>query len=279
MFSSLAFIPMHNIDMQKINLGYFHEFARGVGWLQLVEPDISIDDTLCTVLNRVHALLYDRMTNQLVPLSTSKQVTAELIQAITGITSRQGNGEKTNEQDAQAVSAALQKFETVFLAELSLLDAYFVSQKGLYSTNSLIEQADVSIPDTIRKQMSQETVKEIKQAGRCLAFELPTASAFHILRAVESVMQDYFKELVGSLPIKQIRNWGAFIKNLQSNSANPKIIANLEQIKDNYRNPIVHPDAVVEMEDAMSLFSLCQSALILITKEIQDLKAAKTATP
>jgi len=38
----------------------------------------------------------------------------------------------------------------------------------------------------------------LKEAGRCLAFDLPTACAFHICRATEALMLTYYEALTGN---------------------------------------------------------------------------------
>jgi hypothetical protein len=44
----------------------------------------------------------------------------------------------------------------------------------------------------------------------------------------------------------------------------------LHAIKDNHRNPLMHPEDVLTMHEAVSLFSICQS---MIESLISDLEA------
>ena len=40
-------------------------------------------------------------------------------------------------------------------------------------------------------------------------------------------------------------------------------------MKDNYRNPLMHPEDTLEVPDAISLFCLCQSAIEALVKEMK----------
>jgi hypothetical protein len=95
--------------------------------------------------------------------------------------------------------------------------------------------------DACRAEFTDDEKYDINQGAKCLAFEVPTAAAFHLMRATESVIQRYYGEVVGKLPPKKSRNWGAYIANLRRCGAEPKIISALEDMKELYRNPIIHP--------------------------------------
>jgi hypothetical protein len=122
--------------------------------------------------------------------------------------------------------------------------------------------------------------QEVRQAGRCLAFDIPTAAAFHIIRATESVIREYYQLILGSLPKMKMRNWGAYIRNLQtSGKADAGVIAILNHIKETYRNPILHPESVVSLEESQIIVSLCASAITQMVLKISDgrLSIAKAA--
>src|SRR6267142_645621 len=74
------------------------------------------------------------------------------------------------------------EFETVLANELPGLATYVVSQKGIYSTDELISHAEMHVPEKCRGVLSKKASDDIQQAGKCLAFEVATASAFHMWR-------------------------------------------------------------------------------------------------
>lgn len=89
------------------------------------------------------------------------------------------------------------QFEVVLTvtAELQNLATYHATQKGIYSTADLINVADKMLPEPIRKKMTSKVLEEIRQSGRCLAFDNATASGFHIMRATELVMHEFYLEV------------------------------------------------------------------------------------
>ena len=83
-------------------------------------------------------------------------------------------------------------FETVLAAELQTLATYHASQKGIYSTPDLIERAENTLPESVRNKLPFDVVSDLRESGKCLAFDTATASGFHVLRAVESVLHAYY---------------------------------------------------------------------------------------
>jgi len=63
---------------------------------------------------------------------------------------------------------------------------------------------------------------------------------------------------------------GEYIKKVEAEGANPKIVGTRRQIKDLHRNPLMHPDAVLSEPDAIVLLGVVTSA---ITAMIEDMKA------
>jgi hypothetical protein len=150
-----------------------------------------------------------------------------------------------------------------------------VEQIGAYRTPTLIESADVVFPTNVRDKLQPDAVKDVRDAGRALAFELPTAVGFHICRAVETTLLQYFSELDIELPA--YRNLGRYIEALESSAEekgiDPKVLATLDQFRDLHRNPIMHPDVHLNMEEAQILFALAQSAISGIVLDITKIKS------
>lgn len=168
-----------------------------------------------------------------------------------------------NSYNISLINAAITKFETVLANELPGLAIYHVDQKGIYSTDDLLTKADCHIPETVRKELPGKAAQDIREAGKCLAFDLSTASAFHTWRALETVMGYYYVSLTGKTfeesGVKQ--NWGAYITALKTIKAEEKITSFLDHIRGAYRNPISHPEETLESEEAFSLFSAGISAI------------------
>lgn len=174
-------------------------------------------------------------------------------------------------------------FETILTAELQILDTYHPLQKGIYSTRDLIAQAECTLPEAIRKRLTTDVVEEIRQSGRCLAFDNATASGFHIMRATEALMHQYYLTVCKPKPPPKDRldNWGEYLTALRA-CTNPhahEVAALLQQIKNQHRNPIMHPEVVLTVEEAFTLFEVAQAAIIAMASKLRPPKAAQAKKP
>jgi hypothetical protein len=171
------------------------------------------------------------------------------------------------------------EFETVLANELPGLATYIVYQKGIYSTDELISEADHHVPESLREILSPKAKEDIRQGGRCLAFEVGTASAFHMWRAVEAVMDSYHEALTGKTFAQAgvTRNWGEYIKTLVKAKAEKKITSFLDHIREEYRNPVSHPEETVELDEAFLLFGASMSAIVQMLRPVSEIRDKKAA--
>ena len=100
----------------------------------------------------------------------------------------------------KTLQSQLRKFETVFNAELASMETYWIEPKGIYSTIDLIEHAEHIFSKSVTAQLDDGTRQDINEAGRCIAFDLPTATAFHVWRAVERELRIYYEAWTGRMP-------------------------------------------------------------------------------
>jgi len=179
--------------------------------------------------------------------------------------------------EAYGIISALKEFETVFAAELPTFATYMVSKKGIYSTQDLTEQAELAIDERARSVLSQDSLRDFREAGRCLAFELSTGAGFHTMRAVESVLRFYWslvkKQAGGGKPPEMAQ----CIKELRADGEDPKLMDILDHIRDLHRNTIMHPEAFLEMTDALRLFDISKSAISAMGDRIKVLNAGVAA--
>jgi hypothetical protein len=167
------------------------------------------------------------------------------------------------------------EFEVVLTAELQTLAVYHVTQKGIYSTSDLIVKAENTLPQSILLKVNQQVIEEIRQSGRCLALDCGTACAFHIMRAIEMVMHEYYVAVCkpNPKPRKRLNNWGAYIDKFR-NSPKPEvteIAVLLQQIKDKHRNLIMHPDITLSMDEAFTTFEIAQGVIIAMAAKLPKL--------
>ncbi len=169
------------------------------------------------------------------------------------------------------IRQAASKFETILAAELSNSDTYWISPKGTHKTSMLFRSARSVLPDSIIKVVP-EAASDFDEAGRCWLFDTYTAVGFHLMRATDAVMRRYYRAAVGIEPKTKFRNWGAYIKVFRNcPQADKKIVDFLDQIKEAYRNPILHPEQNLTADDAQILFGVCVSVISMMARGIEDL--------
>lgn len=174
---------------------------------------------------------------------------------------------------------AADTFEKIMLAELSTMATYFVSEKGVYNTNKLIESADEMFPEEIRRVLTEndQAIRDIRAAGKCLVFDLGTAAGFHIARAVESVVLQYLEvlcpEVLHDPEAKFTRNLNGYITLAKNHGGDKTLCAALDQFRDLHRNPLIHPEAHIEVNEAMRLLGIASST---ISEVILDIKSRET---
>jgi hypothetical protein len=170
------------------------------------------------------------------------------------------------------ITTALQTFETVLREELREAATYYVPRRGIYFTPALVDAADETFPPEVRPQIPQKTFEDWRSAGRCLAFNLLSAAGFHVARAVEGTLESYYQAASGK-PTATLKSWHDYAKELEklkkpSGLPSHKIIAEILQMKDDYRNPIMHPRVVLTESDARMLFSNGESLIIGMAQEL-----------
>jgi hypothetical protein len=159
--------------------------------------------------------------------------------------------------------------ESLLLGELAVQPVYHVWRKRAYDTEALVGEGETIFSKELRDDLNEDELYNIREAGKCLAFEIPTAAAFHLFRCAESIIRRYYELVVGELPKPKMRNWGLYIRNLRKCGADEMVLAFLGQIKDLHRNPVIHPETKLGTEEALSLTAIVDSAMQAIVKDMK----------
>jgi hypothetical protein len=187
------------------------------------------------------------------------------------------------EQEANKIQRALDDFEAVFSSEAQDLEVFSVPQKCAYSTTTLIDAGENVLPPSVRDFISNYAKEEMHEAGRCLAFTLPTAAGFHMVRALEAVVRNYWDVLSAGKPRPKYASgddaaMGTFISEVEKEGADKKAIETLKQLTKLHRNPIAHPDAVLSEPEAIILLGVVTSAITVMVEEMKT-KGLTAAPP
>jgi hypothetical protein len=129
--------------------------------------------------------------------------------------------------------------------------------------------------------MDERAAKDYNAAGRCLAFGLPTASGFHITRAVEAVLQQYYRAYLKDAAKDNPERWtwfdyvDALEKFADTAIVTPKpkdtTLGHLDQLRALERNKVIHPRADLDATTAFVLFNNCTNAIIAMAQEMKIL--------
>lgn len=170
--------------------------------------------------------------------------------------------------DATTLTKTLHGFSVSLQDELDRLPTFTVVKKGNLSIHSLVRGASDGYPKSVLELTDDFIANEINQAGKCLAFELPTSCGFHILRAVEIGIKGYVHAATGSLPRMNQRNWGEYIRLLENAGCGTDFIDVLKILKTK-RNPLMHPQDNLETDEAVSLFCICQAGMEALVADVR----------
>lgn len=146
--------------------------------------------------------------------------------------------------------------ETV-LAEASGKIAFIATDKR-YTVQKLLEDVGSLFGEGIFDGLSDIAKFDFIEGGKALAYELPTAAAFHILRGTEASLRDFYVRVVKRDRIKEPRMWGPIVSDLRGKRKAPPalLLDNLDSLRANFRNPTQHPEKVYDLDEAQDLLAL-----------------------
>ncbi|MBR7979208.1 hypothetical protein [Burkholderia cenocepacia] len=143
-------------------------------------------------------------------------------------------------------------------AELKLINAYTISPKRL-DVAKLTDDIEHLFAPGVYQSLTDVAKYDISEAGRCIAFERPTAAAFHLMRATEEVLRGYYCFYVRRNRIDKML-WYPMIQALQQHrraKVNDVLHRQLDNIRVSFRNPTQHPDKMYDIQEVQDLFGLC----------------------
>jgi len=165
----------------------------------------------------------------------------------------------------------ISKLEMTVFAEAVTKKVYVLEQRR-YTTAFLLDSPDQLLSQGEFDRLSDLARSDFRGACKCLLFGQATATAFHILRATEEVLKSYYR-----LHRKQKRlakpMWGSMVDQLRKKSRQKPpsaLLSELDNIRESYRNPTQHPEAVYDLDGAQNLFGLCLSAISKMAGELPE---------
>jgi hypothetical protein len=259
--------------MIRISIPFFYGLGAAVRQVSGLHAGMTLADVWPTLWGAQDELSKLFATDWFLPAVKNAWGPGQrLVEALKAITQQTDFQKKLEYLEVVHVTAALNDFETVLRSELVNADVYFVTRKAGYDTSVLIWNAEVNFAKELPVKVPL-AIPDIREAGKCLAFEMSTAAGFHVLRATEAVIRAYWTTVSKGKPHPKQKNLGVYLKNMQEKKlGNAKVLATLQQIKDLHRNPLAHPEETLTLDEAVGLFGIVQSAINAMLKEIPEPK-------
>ncbi len=260
-----------------MNLHEVYTFSKALHPLSHLKDDLTIKANIFVLWGAREEL--EAMVKAGSPLlGTARRAAMKLIETIDQVIPKNIidafdiSDQETFGYRASLITESLKELESVLRNDMPGIAAYLVSQKGIFNTDDLISNAERYFPDDIQVVLPAQACNDLREAGRCLAYELATACVFHLWRAVETVMLAYCHRLTGQEWKGKNKNWAAYIAALKEAKADERITVFLEHIRTQYRNPQTHPDEAIGLMEALQLFGTAMSSINQMLVAIQKLQ-------
>lgn len=244
----------NNVKRRPIQPYFF--FGTAVRYLQDAADGWAILDTgenwrIRTNVQQVLTMMED--LNLRVSLQTDA---AKKLEALLEEYNEAKEGATLSQEEAETLSKCVDALRKTLEAELRATFAYSVSPKRSDVGRLIDDPASLLAPNVFNK-LPDIAKYDLREAGRAIAFELPTASAFHLMRAVESVLRQFYATVVRRG--RRAKMWGEIVADIRTRRVAEKhqiLLNHLDHIRSAFRNPTQHPDAQYDVQQAQDLWSL-----------------------
>ncbi|WP_376988336.1 hypothetical protein [Bosea sp. R86505] len=275
--------------MQHVNLSFFVELGGSIALLKSFakrEADVPFFEAWPPLGDLMEKLSRLVDNGHPIRLETSANPAYTLLTELRGIRQRHFDGpdgvlDTSKNWGASSVPAwefvvlSIDFFHNVLAAEFTNSATFTVPQRWGYRTPTLILDAASCAELGGREDFQGTPLIDFREAGKCLAFEMPTASGFHSARAVEAILQRYYRAFIG--PVPERATMGYLVPQLEEASKakgvehpDQRTVITLREIKDLDRNPLAHPEATLDMVSAKALFELAGIAIWRMLNEIDQ---------
>lgn len=291
-------VPVSGTKMDRINVaGYFLLGARVHALLGL-KTGMQIAEVLPMLADADEYLdMFVNVTKgpkgeQSRPVAQELQKGLELLTLLPPRLAKAGlgfnlAGRVLSDKQVSLITKLVEQFEAVFCSETPTMGIFYVTPKRAYSTEILLNKAETVLDATDLDYLPGLTTQDMRRAGTCLLFDQFTAAGFHSMRAVEAVARSYYFLITGAEPVRirssghrESFNLGQLVDGLQvvldrlklskqSTGLLGIVVPVLERLTKIYRNPIMHPEMVLDEHDAVDVFDLTKTAISNMTSDIR----------
>lgn len=194
-------------------------------------------------------------------LRISREKATQLRDAIQAVLAGQTDATRQiSEAERLRIQYATNDFRSVFLSEIGVLPVFLASEKEGYDLHVLIDSGERLFPSDLL-QKAPEAMEDCRQAGKALAYELATACGFHVFRVTESVLKRYW-DYMSRKQRPNLETLGNYAAELEKGSfGEAKIWESIKQMTKLHRNPLIHPEVLLTVEEAIGIVGIARSVV------------------
>jgi hypothetical protein len=184
-------------------------------------------------------------------------------------------------QEAGEISMAMTDVRKTLVAELEEFQIYIVTPKRLHVEKLLRDVPGLLAPGVYGK-LPEIARFDFTEAGKCIAFERPTAAAFHLLRGTESVLREFYCQIAKQQRIRLPRMWKDMVDDLRKRrkaKTYRTLLDHLDHIRLNFRNPTQHPEKVYDIQEVQELWGVCADVVTRMAGTLPEASTALTQLP
>jgi hypothetical protein len=240
----------------------------------------------------LRASLNEVVSDKILPFQQTKESAIQLIGVVDEIwKSRSDTGTLAvpfRPDELLRLESAITDLTVSLRREVDGMPIFFVTPRRAYDVKALLNDAAQVLNQSHVGLLAPGTLDDVREAGICIAFAVPTAAGFHSVRAVEAVARGYHEIVVGGPRPGAETPLGPLINGLRTKrdvllSAGridkqdllSLVIDFLTRINNIYRKPLTHPEMTLDPEGAMTVFDSVKCSIDLVLEDAPRKSAAK----
>lgn len=191
-------------------------------------------------------------------LTVTKIASRDLVDFKNKLSEIKNDDARLSDEQSSELKGICRGLRKTLESELQTHEAFIVTPKR-FDTNRLLYDIGSLMSPNVFSLLPEITQYDLSEAGKCIAFERPTAAAFHFLRATEAVLRYFCCSLIRRRRVSHLL-WGDMVQDLRHRNKTSRyttLYNNLDNIRHSYRNPTQHPDAIYDIHEVQDLCPLC----------------------
>jgi hypothetical protein len=260
--------------MKRINLFELFQFGAALKTIGRLKPD-TIISSIESELFLAEIWLKWLLSHDHIPITDNRDEAERLVGFIGHIKTIPA-GEQLGISKHIIISTMFSELEAKLSTELARLHVYLITPVLGYDSDILLSNGRATLSAATLEWLPEDAAIGFDDGTRCLALKQATAAGFLLLRSVEGMMHDFYDVISNDAPRPERRNMGDYIAALETvDGTSPEMLGVLRSIKNLRRNPLMHHDHRLEMDDAVETFDVAKSAISAMARLAKEHAANK----